>query len=199
MANSCQLRCSIAVIILRFDTGTGSLHTAGRERQRRAGGFLSHDTGLYAAAAPLAARIRGADRGISSPTGGRMAADGDDSPRTGVVSSSGSAPPGEPPPGHPDRKARPARPVGRTWWVMPICSARPSAISADSCVQIRPIWPPATSELAFQANRIAARTRRRTSTHGNCISRGKNGANCALLRALLKGYTAECAARTILA
>jgi hypothetical protein len=51
-----------------------------------------------------------------------MAADGDNSPRTGVVSSSGSAPPGEPPSGRPDREARPARPVGRTWWVLPYCA-----------------------------------------------------------------------------
>jgi hypothetical protein len=49
-----------------------------------------------------------------------MAADGEDSLRTEVVSS-GQAPPGEPP-GHPDRMARPARPGSRTWWVMPYCA-----------------------------------------------------------------------------
>jgi hypothetical protein len=52
-----------------------------------------------------------------------MAADSDDSQRTEIVEmvSSGQAPPGEPPFGHPDRVVRPARPVGRTWWVLPYC------------------------------------------------------------------------------
>jgi hypothetical protein len=50
-----------------------------------------------------------------------MTADDEDSQPTAVVSS-GSAPPGELPSGRPDRIARPARAVGRTWWVLPYCA-----------------------------------------------------------------------------
>jgi hypothetical protein len=50
-----------------------------------------------------------------------MTPDGADSEPTAVISS-GSAPPREPPPGHPDRIARPARAVSRTWWVLPYCA-----------------------------------------------------------------------------
>lgn len=50
-----------------------------------------------------------------------MAADGEDSQPTAVISA-GSAPPREPPPGRLHRKARPARAVGRTWWVLPYCA-----------------------------------------------------------------------------
>jgi hypothetical protein len=50
-----------------------------------------------------------------------MTADSDDSQRTEIVSP-GQAPPGEPPFGRPDGVARPARPVSRTWWVLPYCA-----------------------------------------------------------------------------
>jgi hypothetical protein len=50
-----------------------------------------------------------------------MAADGGGWPRT-EVASSGQAPPGEPTPGHQGRVARPARPVSRTWWILPYCA-----------------------------------------------------------------------------
>jgi hypothetical protein len=38
------------------------------------------------------------------------------------VAPSDPVPPGAWPPGHPDQQARPARPVGRTWWVLPYCA-----------------------------------------------------------------------------
>jgi hypothetical protein len=50
-----------------------------------------------------------------------MTADSDDSQHTEIVSPA-QAPPDEPPFGHPDRVAGPARPVSRTWWVMPYCA-----------------------------------------------------------------------------
>jgi hypothetical protein len=46
-----------------------------------------------------------------------MMADGNDTPRTAVVS------PGPTPPvRHPEAETRPARPVSRTWWVLPYCA-----------------------------------------------------------------------------
>jgi hypothetical protein len=58
-----------------------------------------------------------------------MTAEGDHSPGTGPAAAGGNtnvasselAPPGEPS-GHPDRRSRPARPVGRFWWVLPYCA-----------------------------------------------------------------------------
>jgi hypothetical protein len=49
-----------------------------------------------------------------------MAANSDDSPRVGA--SPGSAVTDRPPPGNPDQATRPARPVSRTWWVLPYCA-----------------------------------------------------------------------------
>jgi hypothetical protein len=53
--------------------------------------------------------------------GGPMAANDDDSPRIGA-GSPGSALASAPPAGDQDRVTRPARPVNRTWWILPYCA-----------------------------------------------------------------------------
>jgi hypothetical protein len=82
-------------------------------------------------------------QGISSSTGGRMTADGDGWSRI-EVASSGQAPPGEPPAGHADRVARPARPVSRTWWILPYCAGA------------QPGYPPSAAIMAKQQAEIGA-------------------------------------------